>query len=122
MKIQYDFKKEWPKTKEMLLKFSQDALELAKKGEERIVTLSQEGKKKLDATALSMKKEQIYYLIGKEYVAARCPSEKTPKIKKYLAELRLTDKKLDQIHRQKKKDKTQRRTKRNTKNKTEARS
>ncbi len=92
MKVPYDFKKEWPKTKKKLLEISQEALDLAKKGEERLLQLSQEGKLRLDAATLTLKKEKLFYLIGKEYVQAKCPSEKTAKIEKLLKELEQVEK------------------------------
>ncbi|MBZ0167800.1 MAG: hypothetical protein K8I00_13420, partial [Candidatus Omnitrophica bacterium] len=39
-----------------------------KKGEDEIITLSQKSKIQLEATTTNLKKEKLYYQIGKEYV------------------------------------------------------
>ncbi len=88
MAKQYDFKGEWEKTLEQLAKFSKDALEVAKKGEKELVKFSRIGKLHIDATAVSLKREQLYYLIGKEYIKAKTPEKPTPSMTKLLDELK----------------------------------
>src|SRR6185503_9937855 len=68
MSNQFDLKKEWEKTKIQLQRFSQEAAVFAKKGEQELVEFSRKGKLHLDSTALVLKIEHLYYLIGKEYV------------------------------------------------------
>lgn len=84
----YDFKTEWEKVRGQLTKFSKDALILAKKGEKELVKFSRKGKLHIDATAVSLKREQLYYLIGKEYVKARAPEKPTSAMTKLFEELK----------------------------------
>ncbi len=91
MSKQYDFKGEWEKTRERLTKFSKDALEVAKKGEKEFVKFSRLGKLHVDATAVSLKREQLYYLVGKEYVKANTPEKPTPAMTKLLDELKTVE-------------------------------
>ena len=67
----YDFKKEWEKTKNQLTKFSKEAARVAKKGEEELIKFSRQSKLHVNATAISLKKEKLYYMIGKEYMQKR---------------------------------------------------
>ena len=94
---EYNFRKEWPKIKRQLVKVSQDALTLAKKGEKEIVRLSQVGKVHVDATALNLKLEHLYHLIGKEYVTAECPPAPTPKLKGWVEECLKIDKDIKEL-------------------------
>jgi len=91
MSKQYDFKGEWEKTRERLTKFSKDALEVAKKGEKELVKFSRLGKLHVDATAVGLKREQLYYLVGREYVKASTPEKPTPAIAKLLDELKAVE-------------------------------
>lgn len=88
MPKQYDFKKEWEKTRNQLTKFSKEAVEMAKKGEKELVKFSRKSKLHVDATAISLKKEHLYYLIGKEYTKAKVPAQPTAKLTKLLNELK----------------------------------
>ncbi len=92
MGTQYDFKKEWPKIKKQLTQLSNEALDLARKGEKEIVRLSRRGKLHVDATAIAVQKERLYYLIGKEYIKAKCPGELTLKLKQLVGEKDKLDK------------------------------
>lgn len=83
---QFDFKKEWPKIREQLINVSQEALTLAKKGEGELVKFSQQSKLHIDATALNLKKEHLFHLIGKEYIKAKAPGPQTQRLKDLLAE------------------------------------
>jgi predicted hydrocarbon binding protein len=87
MSEKYDFKKEWPNIKKKLVSMSQEAIVLAKKGEEELVKFSQKSKLHIDATSLNLKKEKLFYQIGKEYVKAKCPAAKTAKLTKFMEEL-----------------------------------
>lgn len=92
MTTPYDFKKEWDKTKKQLVKIGQESLKVAKKGEEEFVKLSHRGKLHLDSTAASLKREQLYYLIGKEYVKAKQPEKPTPQLSQLLDDLEKVNK------------------------------
>ncbi|HQP10393.1 MAG TPA: hypothetical protein PKV41_03305 [Candidatus Omnitrophota bacterium] len=91
MSGQYDFKKEWEKTRDQLAKFSREAAKVAKKGEKELVKFSRRSKLHIDATAISLKKEHLYYLIGKEYTKEGMPAEPTPKLSKLINDLKKAD-------------------------------
>ena len=82
-----DFEKEWPKIKKQLMSFSQQAMQMAKKGEKEFVRLSQRGKLHLDSTALNLKKEHLYHLIGQEYIRAQCPVKPNAKLQQLIDEV-----------------------------------
>jgi len=92
MPTQYDFKKEWEKTRDQLAKFSKEAVKVAKKGEKELVSFSKKSKLHIDATAISLKKEHLYYLIGKEYIKEGAPAEPMAKLAKLIAEIKKADK------------------------------
>ena len=91
MPTQYDFKKEWEKTRNQLAKFSKEAVKVAKKGEKELVEFSRKGKLHVDTTAISLKKEHLYYLIGKEYAKDKASAQPTAKLTKLLNELKKAD-------------------------------
>ena len=91
MSKQYDFKGEWEKTRERLTKFSKDALEVAKKGEKELVKFSRLGKLQVDAPAVGLKSDQLYYLAGRAHVQASTPEKPTPAIAKLLDELKAVE-------------------------------
>ena|SRR3989338_3929003 len=99
MSAHYDFKKEWERTRTELTKFSKEAIKVAKKGEKELVAFSKRGKLHVDSTALSLRKEKLYYLIGKEYVQAENHEQTTPKLQKLLNELSQADKKQQALKR-----------------------
>ena len=82
-----DFQKEWPKIKKQLMNFSQQAMRMAKKGEKEFMRLSQRGKFHLDSTALNLKKEHFYHLIGQEYIRAKCPAKPNAKLQQLIDEV-----------------------------------
>jgi len=92
MKKHVDFKREWEKTKKQLVQFSKEAAVLAKKGEDEIVKFSKKGKLQLDSTAIGLKMERMYYLIGKEYAKLKSPSNPTVKLKKLVDQIRKLEK------------------------------
>lgn len=92
MPKEHDFKKDWEKARQQLNQFSKDALVLAKKGEEEFIKFSHRGKLHLDSTAIDLKREQLYYLIGKEYVKAKAPAQPTTAMVKLLDEIERIDK------------------------------
>jgi len=61
-----DFEKMWKDTKQQLSKVSQETLELLKKGESEIVKVSGKAKINFENLLLKLKKEQLFYIIGKE--------------------------------------------------------
>lgn len=90
MKDNYDFKKEWERTKKQLVKLGKEATELAHKGEKEIIKISKKGKLHIDKTALNLKKERLYYSIGKEYVGLKDANRPTAKLKKLVEDLKKT--------------------------------
>ena len=95
-----NFKKEWPKIKKQLLDFSQQAVQMAKKGEKEFLRISHRGKLHINSTALTLKKEHLYHLIGQEYVRAKCPSAPTAKLKQLLEEFSKIEKDQKTLDRQ----------------------
>ena len=87
MSKQPDFKEELGKAKEQLAKFGKEAVDLAKKGEKEFVKFSRRSKLQLDSTAMDLKREQLYYLIGREYVRASAPERPTENLVKFLGEI-----------------------------------
>ena len=81
MKRNFDFSKEWQRTKKQLEIFSKEAIVMAKKGEDELVKFSKKGKFHLDSTAISLKIEQLYYMIGKEYVKSSRSNTSSSKLK-----------------------------------------
>ena len=86
MTLQQDFDRNWPKAKKQLEKFGKDALVVAEKGKKELVRFSKESKLRIDLTSFELKKEHLYYLIGKEFVQENCPGEPGEKLKKLIAE------------------------------------
>jgi len=99
MSDQYDFKKEWEKTRVQLSKFSKEAMKVAKKGEKELIEFSRRSKLHIDSTAINLRKEQLYYLIGKEFALAKGPEKTTPKLSKLLTELNKAEKKQSELSR-----------------------
>jgi len=102
MTDQYDLKKEWPKIKQKLISMSKEAIVLAKKGEDQLVTFSKQGKLRLDSTTLSLKKDRLFVRIGKAYVKSQ-KTGKPDQMKKLLAELAQFEKEERTIQRELKK-------------------
>ncbi len=82
----YDVKSEWEKTKKQLAKFGKEATKLAKKGEKELLNFTQQSKIQLDSTAVGLKKEKLYYQIGKEFVKLKDISKPNVTIKNLLEE------------------------------------
>lgn len=92
MASNFDFKKEWEKTKHQLLLLSQEAVEVAKKSEKELLKLSKTGKMHIDSTAVTLKIEHLYYLIGKEYVKSKRSTKAKATLEKYVKELEAVNK------------------------------
>jgi len=90
----FDFKEEWERTKAQLTKLSKEVVVLAKKGEKEIIKFSQKGKRHFDSTALSLKIERAYYLIGKEYAHIKNPIKPSVKLSKLVDEVKQFEKQL----------------------------
>jgi hypothetical protein len=58
------------------------------KGEEELVKFSKQSKLHIDATTVSLKKERLYHLIGKEYAGLKDPSQPTAKLGKLIEDLK----------------------------------
>ena len=66
---QKDFSKALDETKKHLKQFGEDLGVWAKKGEKEIVKASQAGKAQIDILSLNVKKEKLYYDLGKKVVS-----------------------------------------------------
>lgn len=93
----YDFKQEWPKIKKQLGKLSQEAIQIAKKGEDQLLKLSHKGKMHVDSAALALKKEHLYHLVGKAYVQNQCGCPKSTKMQKLIAEVQQIERDIKSI-------------------------
>lgn len=91
-----DFKTEWPKIKKQLVRLSNDAMTLAKKG-------SEQSKLHIELTALHMKKDHMYHLLGKEYMRAKCPGTPTAQLKKFIAEINKIERDMQNLQKKAKK-------------------
>ena len=89
---QYNLKEEFAKTKAQLNKFSQEISKMAKKGEEEFVKLSRQSKLHLDSTTLTLKKEHLYHLIGREYSKLKDKNRPSAALTQFLAELESAEK------------------------------
>jgi len=87
MKKSFDFSKEWAKTKKQLESLSKETIILAKKGEEELVKFSKKGKLHLDSTAISLKIERLYYMIGKEYVKTKSSNRSSAKLESLISQI-----------------------------------
>jgi len=97
---QHDFRKDWNKIKESLMAMSQEAKVLAKKGEQELVKFSKKSKLHIDVTSLGLKKEKLFYQIGKEYVKTRKAAQPSEKMTQMLDELAQIEKQERQLKRQ----------------------
>ena len=92
MDPKYDFKKEWEKTKKQLKQLSAEALQLAKKGEKELVNISRKSKWHLDSTAVTLKRDRLYFLIGKVYAQVKNNSARTKELGRLMKEMQALDK------------------------------
>ena len=88
MTLEQDLKKNWPKAKKQFEKFSKEALIVAEKGKKELVRFSKESKLRFDMTSLELKKEHLYYLIGKEFIKGNYPVPQDEKFKKMVQEVK----------------------------------
>ena len=65
---------------------------MAKKGEVEFAKLSKRSKLHIDSTTLTLKKEHLYYLIGREYSKLKDRSQPSTALTEFLAELEAADK------------------------------
>jgi hypothetical protein len=92
MNNQFDFKKEWEKTKKQLMEFGREATKIAQRGEKELVKFSEKSVLHIDATAANLRKEKLFYQIGKEYVNQLRTKKESTLLKKLLDELDLVEK------------------------------
>lgn len=88
---------EWQKTKEQLVEISRKALLLAKTSERELKKLSHHGSLHFDTTALKLRMERLYYLIGKEYVNSRHHPNSQSNLPKLMKELEAIEGELRQL-------------------------
>lgn len=99
MPTQNDLKKEWEKTRTQLARLSKEAVKIAKRGEQELVKLSRKSKLHVDTTAIALRKERLYYLIGKEYANTK-DQQPSPKMKQFLSDLNKAEKEQQAVNRQ----------------------
>jgi hypothetical protein len=87
MSFKDDFQKEWPKIRKQLQDIGREAAKLAHKGEEELVKISKKGKMRLDATSINLKREKLYYELGKTYAKEGFPGAGSPALKKIVGEI-----------------------------------
>ena len=92
MDTEYNFKKEWEKTKKQLKQLSADALELAQKGEKELIKISRKSKWHIDSTAITLKRDRLYFLIGKAYAKIKKNSVRTKELDRLMKELQTLEK------------------------------
>ena len=80
----FDLKKEWGKAKKQIAELSQTVSDLAKKGEKEVLDFSQRSMLQIDSTALGLKMEHLYYLIGKEYVQSLRTNRESVKLRELI--------------------------------------
>ncbi len=97
MTIQQEIKKNWPKAKKELEKLGKEALIAAEEGKKQFVRFSKQSKLRLDITSLELKKEHLYYLIGKEFVKENCPGTYGDKLKKFIDDLKQVNREQGQL-------------------------
>lgn len=81
-----DFEQMWNDTKDQIYKLSHEALSLLKKGEKEVVKTSGKAKVNFETMLLKLKKEQLYYLIGKESIK-RGSNTKVDRLVKQIKEI-----------------------------------
>ena len=64
-----NIEKMWPDIKKQLNKLSKDALDLARAGEDKVITISKKSKLQFELLTLQLKREQLHYKLGKETLA-----------------------------------------------------
>ena len=99
MTQQQFFQKEWPKIKRELLRVSQEAMTLAKKGEVQLRHISHQGKLQFDVAALALKKEHLFFQIGQEFIKSEYPGPHSPQIRRLLNEFHKIEKQQQVIRR-----------------------
>lgn len=91
MERKQDFKKEWESIKSHLAKFAKETSELAKKGEEELGRFSQRTKLHWDTATVSLKKERLCYLIGREYIRSQNKGQPSANLNELLEEYKKLD-------------------------------
>ena len=88
-----DFKNDWEKAKQYLVKFSKEAQKIAVKSEKEVVKFSKKGMLQLDSTTIGIKREKIYYQIGKAYAGLEDFSKPSARLLKLMNDLGALNKK-----------------------------
>lgn len=114
MENQYDFKKEWESTKQVLMKFSKEAVTMAKKGEEELVKFSKKANLYVNAKSMDLQKEKLIYQIGREYVKSLNEPTKPNSLDKIVKELNVLEKKSEALKQKIKMDNQKKKTTKKT--------
>ncbi|MFC1704178.1 hypothetical protein ACFL1E_05290 [Candidatus Omnitrophota bacterium] len=96
-KFQKDLEKLWPQTKKQLDKMAKEAMVLAKKSEKQLIALSEKGKLQFELTMLQLKKEQLFYNMGKLVSQKSKGKKKTAKVLKLKKELARLNRKISSL-------------------------
>jgi hypothetical protein len=83
-----NLKKEWEKAKKKLAALKKETVILAKKSEAQFKKISHQGKIHFDSAALNLRKDRLYYLIGKEFVRTMDASRKSDRLVELVEELK----------------------------------
>ena len=92
------YEKIWPNTKKELEKVAENTKQLIIKGEEYLKCVSEKGIQNTKKMALSLRKEKVYYNLGK--IAANTPKSqwsKNQKITNFLQEVKKIDKEIKSL-------------------------
>ena len=86
--------------KKELEKFQKHLASLARVSEKELKKISQSGRLHLDSTAIHLKKEHLYYLIGREYIRVHQKRSKGNHLEKLMEEYRATQKEYELLRKQ----------------------
>ncbi len=87
--LQKNIEKLWPTAKNDLEVFSKETSKILKKGEEYLKDFSEKSAKKAETLVLQVKKEQLYYQLGKKIAStAKASWAESKEIASYCTEIK----------------------------------
>ncbi len=93
--VEKNIEKMWPEVKDKLYKIGKDALELAKYGERKVIKLSKKSKLQFELVTLQLKREHLYYKLGKETISLLKKGViKNKKLKSMYGQISILDKQI----------------------------
>ena len=91
-----DFEKIWRDTKVQVFKFSKETLDLLKKGEKEVVKASGKAKINFEIMLSKLKREQLFYIIGKEsFKSSKKKRGSGARVAKLVKEVKEIEKQID---------------------------